>query len=389
MSTTTANNEAKRVDQDIVERVTMRGRRLAVSWLDGRERLYPFIWLRDNCPCEACRDQKSGQRLSNILDLPAEVAPRRLDVSVTDNLVIEWEPDGHKSRYRTSWLAKHDLGASAWRRSEAKPWGAELGAELPRADWNDILGSPAGEREALIRFRDYGFVIIGAVPTSPGMVAEVGSRFGHVRVTNYGRIFDVVSKPSANNLAYTDRALTVHTDNPYRDPAPGVQLLHCLVADAPGGENILVDGFRAAEELRRRDAAGFDLLTRLYVPFRFADREADLRAHAPIITTDREGRVTEIHFNNRSIDALDLPIEAVESWYTAYRNFAAILHEAGGEVRVRLDPGELLMMANNRVLHGRTGFDASVGRRHLQGCYVDRDGVDSRLRVLGRRGSRL
>ena len=37
---------------------------------------------------------------------------------------------------------------------------------------------------------------------------------------------------------------------------------------------------------------------------------------------------------------------------------------------------------NHRVLHGRTAFDADSGRRHLQGCYVDRDELRSRLRVL-------
>jgi gamma-butyrobetaine dioxygenase len=44
------------------------------------------------------------------------------------------------------------------------------------------------------------------------------------------------------------------------------------------------------------------------------------------------------------------------------------------------------MMAfdNVRVLHGREGFDPNTGRRHLQGCYLDRDHVLSRLRLLDR-----
>jgi len=37
-----------------------------------------------------------------------------------------------------------------------------------------------------------------------------------------------------------------------------------------------------------------------------------------------------------------------------------------------------------RVLHGRAAFDPSTGRRHLQGCYVDRDQLLSRIRVLER-----
>ena len=54
------------------------------------------------------------------------------------------------------------------------------------------------------------------------------------------------------NLAYTAYPLTPHTDNPYRNPTPGVQLLHSIVA-APGGggESLLVDGFAVAERLRQ------------------------------------------------------------------------------------------------------------------------------------------
>ncbi|CAN0592757.1 unnamed protein product, partial [Ectocarpus sp. 12 AP-2014] len=37
-----------------------------------------------------------------------------------------------------------------------------------------------------------------------------------------------------------------------------------------------------------------------------------------------------------------------------------------------------------RVLHGRREFDPNSGVRHLQGTYLDRDMLASRLRVLAR-----
>src|SRR5262249_34395675 len=151
---------------------------------------------------------------------------------------------------------------------------------------------------------------------------------------------------------------------------------------AAGGDRVLVDGFRAAEELHRRQAEDFALLARLPLPFHFADAAADLRAATPVISLDFEGTVTAVHFNNRSMAALDLPAEDILPWYRAYRRFAAILREPAGELRLRLEPGDLLIMENNRALHGRTSFDANLGRRHLQGCYVDKDGVESRRRVL-------
>ena len=84
-----------------------------------------------------------------------------------------------------------------------------------------------------------------------GMVAEVGNLLGHVRTTNYGAIFDVVDLGSSgNNLAQTNVRINAHTDNPYRDPFPGVQLLHCLNNTDEGGATTFCDGYAAAAALR-------------------------------------------------------------------------------------------------------------------------------------------
>jgi gamma-butyrobetaine dioxygenase len=48
-----------------------------------------------------------------------------------------------------------------------------------------------------------------------------------------------------------------------------------------------------------------------------------------------------------------------------------------------LEPGDCLVFDNTRILHARTGF-AATGRRHLQGCYSDLDGVASTLALLRR-----
>jgi hypothetical protein len=41
---------------------------------------------------------------------------------------------------------------------------------------------------------------------------------------------------------------------------------------------------------------------------------------------------------------------------------------------------------NTRILHARTGF-AAAGHRHVQGCYIDLDGVASSLALLRRQGA--
>jgi hypothetical protein len=80
----------------------------------------------------------------------------------------------------------------------------------------------------------HGLVVLHEVPCEPGAVLAVARSLGYVRETNYGRLFDVRSEPAAANLAFTRLPIAPHTDNPYRDPVPTVQLLHCCAA-APAG----------------------------------------------------------------------------------------------------------------------------------------------------------
>ena len=51
------------------------------------------------------------------------------------------------------------------------------------------------------------------------------------------------------------------------------------------------------------------------------------------------------------------------------------------QIKIRLEPGEAVLVDNHRVLHGRTGFS---GARHLQLCSVNRDTFLSEMRVLER-----
>jgi len=42
----------------------------------------------------------------------------------------------------------------------------------------------------------------------------------------------------------------------------------------------------------------------------------------------------------------------------------------------KMDPGEMFIFHNRRVLHGRSSYDLSPGGRFLQGCYMDWDEIE-------------
>ena len=354
----------------------------------GRPVRYPAVWLRDNCPCPECLAPGTGQKLTDIAGIPNGLAIARTE-DAGESVLVTFAPDQHRSAFSRSWLAEHALGDGAdgdGRTEDDKElWlPADLDAGLPAMSWRGYLAG--GKAEALEAVLRLGFVLLRDVPAEPGMVLEVAASFGYVRETNYGRLFDVRVEPAPGNLAFTSRAIRPHTDNPYRDPAPTVQLLHCLRAAGEGGDTGLVDGFAAAAELRATDAESFDTLARMPIPFGYIDKETELRASLPLIQLSPRGRVRGVRFNNRSMRPLRRPYAEVIAFYTAYRRWAALLARPERQLSLRLAPGDCLVFDNTRVLHARTAFSmtASERRRHLQGCYADLDGLASTLAVLTR-----
>jgi len=101
-----------------------------------------------------------------------------------------------------------------------------------------------------------------------------------------------------------------------------------------------------------------------------------------------DGELIAIRFNNRSAAPfVDVPYEDMEDYYAAYRRFAELVEDASLQVTFKLAPGELFIVDNTRVLHARKAFSGS-GKRWLQGCYADKDGLLSTLAAIEFEGSR-
>jgi gamma-butyrobetaine dioxygenase len=358
--------------------VSNEGSRVRIAWPDGQASSFYAVWLRDNCPCPECL-HPSGQRLLDTRTIADDIALTRAEMR--DGFLETTFNDAHTSRFDAPWLRAHDEPPAP----APKPlWGAEI--EPPTGRWQDVRAGGEPLRRWLSAVDELGFALLTGCGTEPGTVFRVVETFGYVRQTNYGRLFDVRSVVEATNLAYTGLGLGAHTDNPYREPTPTLQLLHCLSSSASGGESTLVDGFRVAADLRSKARRDFDLLVRHPVLFRYRDADTELDAEVPVISLDARGGVCAIHFNTRSTAPFRLDGADVEPYYAAYRTFGHMLEAPEYQLRVALAPGDLVIVDNLRVLHGRTAF-SDAGERHLQGCYADRDGLRSRLAVLSRNRS--
>lgn len=125
----------------------------------------------------------------------------------------------------------------------------------------------------------------------------------------------------------------------------------------------------------------FDLTA---VPWRFHDDNNDIRRRRPLITEANAGELDYFVFNAHIADLPDMDARSLYAFYPAYQRLMARLRRPVYAIEHALLPGEMVIFDNTRVLHGRMAFDAGSGERHLCGYYLERNEVDSRLRVLAR-----
>lgn len=347
---------------------------------------YSAQLIRDLCNCRECRHPGNGQRLRSITQLSTDLKIERIEngwyayaFHFNDGHEVIVTPDSLRA------IEEQEPIDADWR-SEGSKW-LWKAKEAPSRlfNWNQLQANPDFLADALEQLLLAGFFVVTAVPTHDRAVLDVIASFGYPRVTNYGDIFEVRVEENPNNLAFTNVAIPPHTDNPYRDPVPTIQLLLCLQSEVAGGESGLVDGFLAAATLRQENPKAFELLTKTNIEFRFEDAATSLRAFKPVIGLNAAGLITEVRWNDRSMQPL-IGVANPDEVYASLREFAEILNDPANQVNFKLNPGDCMVFDNTRTLHARTAFD-SAGKRHLQGAYADLDSAISKLEVLRRETS--
>ena len=353
----------------------------------GQNLRFHAIWLRDNAWDETTRSATNGQRLIALRDIPEGTSVT--EAALKDGaLHLTFTPENRTITYDLDWLAAHAYDgvkavSNGWLPDDTEVWDSGLMNRVPVADLPTIQTDESALAQWLAEVARFGFGKLSGGPVEDGALFEVVDLFGYVRETNYGRKFEVRTEVNPTNLAFTGLGLQAHTDNPYRDPAPTVQVLYCLESSAAGGENMVVDGFRAALRLRDENQRYFDLLARHCARFEYAgEAGVKLQSRRPMIELAPDGELIGVRFNNRSMAAaVDVPFDDMADWYAAYRRLGEIIDDEAMEVTFRLEPGEAFIVDNTRVLHARKAY-SGTGTRWLQGCYADKDGLRSKLAAL-------
>ncbi|OJA05863.1 TauD/TfdA family dioxygenase [Halomonas sp. QHL1] len=340
----------------------------------GQRYEYTALWLRERSPDDKTRDPYTGQRLIEAAELPLDLAIET--AGVADGQLNLSFSDGHHTTFEL--VALFDEQSSDLPR---QLWDA-TGAPHPKADFATALEDDSALLEMLEALHRNGFVIVSGVPAEADGMQPLIDRVGPLRRTNWGGIADVKSVANAYDLTMTQRGLEPHTDNPYRDPIPGYIWLHCLANAAEGGDSTLADGFMAAHLLRQRDPSAYECLTRVTPSFRYCDADTYLESEGPLIELDSRGDPVRVRYSNRTEGIPALPVEELEAYYAARKAFYQLITGEELTLNLKLDQGQMLIIDNYRLLHGRSAFQLAGGVRHMRQGYVDRDSTTSRRRVL-------
>ncbi|KAM0328637.1 hypothetical protein ACHAQA_005049 [Verticillium albo-atrum] len=379
-------------------------------------------FLRDRCPQSV--SPSSGNKNFATAEIPLDIAFESVQKDSDGNWVITWRnniPRFVAAGVNTSVFTPQMFASMRYRGKETNPsftvlqtrpsllhtvWNRDSfhWREIDFSQW--VLGGNMFAA-AVLELHMSGLVIIKNVPKKHSSVKRLAMQFGGLKETFYGNTWDVISKPQAENVAYTSEYLGLHSDMLYLNSPPKLQFLHCLENDATGGESLFSDAHRTAAEMIKHQPQLAKSLTAEKMGWHydsngfFYQQSRPVFDLSPAVLRRLRGGATETTKGSTSPTENDgsselsmtashvwwsppfqTPIRAPKDadaskryteWLAAASTFQNLLEDEANMVRRRLQPGDCVVFDNRRVLHGRTAFDPTSGGRHLRGAYVGTD----------------
>ncbi|KAI4693421.1 uncharacterized protein J4E88_001792 [Alternaria novae-zelandiae] len=318
-----------------------------------------------------CTHDATKQRLLDTFSIPEDISIKSYSAETRGSETvhrIEWS-DGHESEYSGPFLsqATNNARLKAVQRQalvDIKPWDSSIASDPPKTL--------------------FGFCYVDETPfENPEATKKMLEKIAFIRETHYGGFYDFTADLASKDTAYTNIALEAHTDTTYFSDPAGLQAFHLLShTDGEGGASLLVDGFKAADELWQTDRKAYEILSTINVHGHASGNEGiSIQPYRgfPVLEHDTAtGDLLRVRWNTSDRASIELPIEEVETWYDAARKFDAILKKKENEYWEQLVPGRVLIFDNWRVLHGRSSF---TGKRRICGAYINRDDWISKFKM--------
>jgi alpha-ketoglutarate-dependent taurine dioxygenase len=306
--------------------------------------------------------------------------------------------DGGKSEHAASdrwrWLQPYQgfAGSKAPVQGEVDLWKneqREAGDQFLHWDFNELVSSDEANLAFLQALVRHGVCIVDDVVPTPEKPNDTVLNFASTVLGGMQKDparddpnWVIQAKDNAQSVSYAQlKRLNNHTDQSV--PAHGIPALVLCVDYVRGvGRNTLVDSYAVGEALKERDPRAYALLAKYgnnqerdFVSSRVDSVQQGtqgmlIATKHPIIQLDEDGKHLRTQFNEVFRTPSTIPYEDFEDWYDAYLKFNDMIHGPEFEVEVAINQGQMLVLNNWRVLHGRAGGRSSPDRCIMGGTVV-------------------
>lgn len=240
----------------------------------------------------------------------------------------------------------------------------QLAVQLTSAQGHAVLGAPASWTDSQLR---WAYAVL---------LRQLGSLNGR-----YGKLFDVVDQGLDHTttnapVSKTKAATGMHTDSSDARYNPDLVGLLCLQPGARGGESLLASAVEMLERLRERhpelESIARTAWPRDVVTPGLAQDVAAIQANAiPLFAEDEHGLVFRYmrYWTERAMAKLGRPVPVQ---LTQLFDFIDA-DMADNALNFSLKRGDILLVNNRLVVHGRGAFEDAPGaaRRCLVRAWVD------------------
>lgn len=228
--------------------------------------------------------------------------------------------------------------------------------------------TPAQADEMMARFEQFGFVILNCALTShlKQDFIQLAQYFGKIIPHNQSDdlgILPITLLPDYPDYANTQcNHLAPHTDGAFETVPPAVMAMQCEIAAVAGGLSCLVDAHDVYRYLLQVDPVG---LQYLFEPDVFHIERDNQSAERAIFWHDRDGRL-KIAFRSDSVAKIRVKPHA----QPVFEHVKQYLADPAHQFQWHLQPGQILIFDNTRMLHGRTAF-APNSKRRINGLWFE------------------
>jgi len=341
--------------------------------LEFKDKIYKFspTWLIEHSSDSSIRDVQTNQLLIESAELDLNLKIENFEI-IKNLLSIKFN---NKSRHTYS----VEYLTAPKKYAKKTLWSGSL-KKIPTFDFKNFNSKLL--KDILNAVDEYGFCLVKNMPTTKNGIHALTKHIGPIKKTNWGSIADIKNIKKAYDLTMTERALENHTDNPYRFPTQGYIFLHCIKNSEIGGENTLADGFNIANLIKKKSIEKFNVLKNFKTFFQYKDKDTVLENYCSLIETDYEDNVTQVRYNNRTEVIPYDNINKINKYTEARQEFWNLIKSKSNNITIKQTSGDMIIMDNYRVLHGRAKYKDKENQRYFRQGYIDRDILQSRLKIL-------